>query len=54
MHTDSEISRHYSRGDLLSRLNAALLEDDVDMANSSRGISEARIVPVEILALKRR
>ena len=30
MHTEGEISTHYSRGDLLSRLNAALLDDGVD------------------------
>jgi ubiquinone/menaquinone biosynthesis C-methylase UbiE len=30
MHTEGEISAHYSRGDLLSRLNAALLDDGVD------------------------
>lgn len=30
MNTDREISTHYSRGDLLSRLNAALIEDGVD------------------------
>ncbi len=30
MTTDREISTHYSRGNLLSRLNAALLEDGVD------------------------
>ena len=30
MNTDREISTHYSRGDLLSRLNAALAEDGVD------------------------
>jgi ubiquinone/menaquinone biosynthesis C-methylase UbiE len=30
MHTEGEITAHYSRGDLLSRLNAALLDDGVD------------------------
>ena len=30
MNTDREISAHYSRGNLLSRLNAALTEDGVD------------------------
>lgn len=30
MNTDREVSRHYSRGNLLSRLNAALMEDGVD------------------------
>jgi ubiquinone/menaquinone biosynthesis C-methylase UbiE len=30
MHTEGEVSAHYSRGDLLSRLNAALLDDGVD------------------------
>jgi ubiquinone/menaquinone biosynthesis C-methylase UbiE len=30
MNTDHEVSSHYSRGDLLSRLNAALREDGVD------------------------
>ena len=30
MNTEGEISAHYSRGDLLSRLNAALLDDGVD------------------------
>lgn len=30
MNTDREISAHYSRGNLLSRLNAALAEDGVD------------------------
>jgi ubiquinone/menaquinone biosynthesis C-methylase UbiE len=28
--TDSDISRHYTRGDLLERLHAALLGDDID------------------------
>jgi ubiquinone/menaquinone biosynthesis C-methylase UbiE len=30
MNTDREVSTHYSRGNLLSRLNAALTEDGVD------------------------
>ena len=30
MGTDSDISRHYTRGDLLERLHAALLGDDID------------------------
>ena len=30
MNTDREVSTHYSRGDLLSRLNAALSEDGID------------------------
>jgi ubiquinone/menaquinone biosynthesis C-methylase UbiE len=30
MRSDIDISRHYSRGDLLSRLNAALKEDGID------------------------
>ena len=30
MNTDCEVSRHYSRTNLLSRLNAALIEDGVD------------------------
>ncbi len=30
MNTDREVSTHYSRGNLLSRLNAALMEDGVD------------------------
>ena len=30
MNADREVSRHYSRGNLLSRLNAALTEDGVD------------------------
>ena len=30
MNTDREVSTHYSRGVLLSRLNAALTEDGVD------------------------
>ncbi len=30
MNTDREVSAHYSRGNLLSRLNAALMEDGVD------------------------
>lgn len=30
MNTDCEVSTHYSRGDLLSRLNAALREDGID------------------------
>jgi len=30
MNTDREVSAHYSRGNLLSRLNAALTEDGVD------------------------
>jgi ubiquinone/menaquinone biosynthesis C-methylase UbiE len=30
MNTDREVSRHYSRGNLLGRLNAALTEDGVD------------------------
>jgi ubiquinone/menaquinone biosynthesis C-methylase UbiE len=30
MHTEGEIPAHYSRGDLLSRLNEALLDDGVD------------------------
>src|SRR5258706_4465369 len=30
MNTDREVSRHYGRGNLLSRLNAALAEDGID------------------------
>jgi ubiquinone/menaquinone biosynthesis C-methylase UbiE len=30
MNTDREVSTHYSRGDLLTRLNAALAEDGID------------------------
>jgi len=30
MNTDREVAAHYSRGNLLSRLNAALIEDGVD------------------------
>jgi len=30
MNTDREVSRHYSGGHLLSRLNAALTEDGID------------------------
>ena len=30
MNTDREVSRHYSGGNLLSRLNAALAEDGID------------------------
>lgn len=30
MNTDRDVSTHYSRGDLLARLNAALMEDGVD------------------------
>jgi hypothetical protein len=30
MNTDREVSAHYSRGNLLSRLNAALTGDGVD------------------------
>jgi hypothetical protein len=32
MTTDREIAAHYTRGNLLVRLNAALLEDGVDPA----------------------
>jgi ubiquinone/menaquinone biosynthesis C-methylase UbiE len=35
MSIDSEVSAHYSRGDLLSRLNAALREDGVDPEHPS-------------------
>lgn len=35
MSTDSEISGHYSRGDLLARLRAALLEDGVGLEHAS-------------------
>lgn len=35
MNTDCEVSAHYSRGDLLTRLNAALAEDGVDPAHPS-------------------
>ncbi len=35
MSTESDISRHYSRGDLLARLRAALLEDGVDLEHAS-------------------
>jgi ubiquinone/menaquinone biosynthesis C-methylase UbiE len=35
MDTDREVSAHYSRGNLLSRLNAALLEDGVDVDHPS-------------------
>jgi len=30
MNSNREVSTHYSRGDLLSRLNAALREDGID------------------------
>jgi len=33
MNTDSEVSRHYGRGNLLARLNAALIADGVDPAH---------------------
>ena len=35
MVSDSEITRHYGRGDLLQRLQAALLDDGVDPAEAS-------------------
>jgi ubiquinone/menaquinone biosynthesis C-methylase UbiE len=35
MATDRDISNHYSRGDLLSRLNAALVDDGVDPGRPS-------------------
>jgi SAM-dependent methyltransferase len=35
MSTDREVSAHYSRGNLLARLNAALLEDGVDPGRPS-------------------
>jgi ubiquinone/menaquinone biosynthesis C-methylase UbiE len=35
MSTDREVSTHYSRGDLLSRLNAALAEDGIDPEHPS-------------------
>jgi SAM-dependent methyltransferase len=35
MNTDREVSTHYSRGNLLSRLNAALTEDGVDPEHPS-------------------
>ena len=35
MSIDSEISGHYTRGDLLARLRAALLEDGVDLEHAS-------------------
>ena len=35
MNTDGEVSRHYGRGNLLARLNAALTEDGVDPEHPS-------------------
>ena len=35
MNSDREVSSHYSRGQLLSRLNAALIEDGVEPAHPS-------------------
>jgi hypothetical protein len=35
MNTDSEVSAHYSSGDLLGRLNAALSDDGVEPAHLS-------------------
>jgi ubiquinone/menaquinone biosynthesis C-methylase UbiE len=35
MATEADISKHYSRGDLLNRLNAALVDDGVDPSHPS-------------------
>jgi len=35
MHTDRDVSRHYSHGNLLDRLNAAMVEDGIDSSRSS-------------------
>src|SRR5450755_2324401 len=35
MTTDRDVSRHYSRGNLLDRLNAALAEDGIDPSHPS-------------------
>jgi hypothetical protein len=74
--TGCETSAHYSPGNLLARLKAALIDDGIDpehptiealapyvmlmngeiarqaMANTSRGLLEGRMIPIEVLGRK--